>query len=189
MSEGLETVQYYYSHISSVDISNTIIIILSLVILILVFIIKELRKSAENTEEKYKEVLVELGEHRVKVDELTKPIRTEDGQRIKSFIKELVHDKFDYFLYKDILPIYNDGKIPESKTIDNIKNSIYLSITAGLSIKQKKAALDHFSVKGIEMIIHEYVIVLFNKVDYKINLTNGTKVDIDLHSDKISPVV
>jgi hypothetical protein len=83
------------------------------------------------------------------------------------FLDRLIENKYNFHMYTTLIPIYMDNKIPEKKVIHEIKEKIYVSVVGGLSQKTKLSILDFFTEKGIEMYIHERIMVLMNKTDFK----------------------
>jgi len=93
------------------------------------------------------------------------------------FLDRIIKDKFNYHLYNNILPIYLDKKIPEKKFISTIKEKIYVSIVGGFSTGTKKSILKFFTEKGIEIYIHEKIMVHLNQTDFRATNNEGQLSD------------
>ena len=89
---------------------------------------------------------------------------TEDAIK---FLDKLIEDKYNFYMYTVLIPIYLDHKIPEKKIIHDLKEKIYVSVVGGLQIRTKKSILEFFTEKGIEIYIHEKILVHMNKTDFK----------------------
>jgi hypothetical protein len=83
-----------------------------------------------------------------------------------AFMDQLIKDKYTFYLYSELMPIYLDNKIPEKSQIRKIKERIYVSVVGGLTIKTKKSLLDAFTEKGIRIYINEKIMILLNKTDF-----------------------
>ena len=83
------------------------------------------------------------------------------------FLDKIINEKYKYHLYATLMPIYLDKKIPEKKTIGEIKEKIYVSVVGGLTSETKKSILNFFTEKGIEIYIHEKIMVLMNETDFR----------------------
>ena len=79
----------------------------------------------------------------------------------------IVYEKFNYYKYSTLLPIYMDSKVPERKAIHEIKEKIYVSIVGGFTRSIKHSILKFFTEKGIEIYIHEKIMVLMNDTDFR----------------------
>jgi len=88
------------------------------------------------------------------------------AEDVLNFLNKLIHEKFNFYLYSELLPLYQKNKIPENSIITEIKNNIYISITASITSNMKLEILKFFTRKGIEMYIHEKIMLLINKIDY-----------------------
>jgi hypothetical protein len=84
-----------------------------------------------------------------------------------NFLDRIIQEKYKYHLYTSLLPIYLDRKIPEKKLISTLKEKIYVSIVGGLTPETKKSILNFFTEKGIEIYIHEKIMVLMNETDFR----------------------
>jgi len=83
------------------------------------------------------------------------------------FLDNVIKDKFNYHKYSDLFPAYLDNKVPEKKLIHELKNKIYISVVGGLSQNAKNTYLRYFNQKGMEIYIHEKIMILMNETDFK----------------------
>jgi hypothetical protein len=86
---------------------------------------------------------------------------------VLNFLDRFIKDKFNYHLYLELLPIYLDNKIPEKNLIKTLKEKIYVSVVGSLSQSLKKKIMQYYTEKGIEIYIHEKIIVYMNETDFK----------------------
>jgi len=108
------------------------------------------------------------------------------AEEAMNFLDKLIQEKYRFYLYSTMMPIYSNGQIPEKKEVKEIKNKIYLSIIGGLTTETKRSLLNFFTKKGIEIYIHEKIIGLMNETDFKVSNRNieifkntkGKKLDI-----------
>ena len=103
------------------------------------------------------------------------------------FINKITEEKFNFYLFGELLPLYQKSKIPETSVITEIKNSIYLSITASLTSDMKLEILKFFTKKGVEMHIHEKIMLLMNKIDY--TLTSDSKNFNEINPNNIHKIL
>jgi hypothetical protein len=89
------------------------------------------------------------------------------GQDNLNFLDRMIKEKFNYHLYLTLMPIYFDGKIPEKKVIKDLKENIYVTVVGSLSNVVKKEMLRFFTEKGIELYVHERIIILLNETDFR----------------------
>lgn len=101
-----------------------------------------------------------------------------EAQEVLDYLNNLIREKFNYHLHSKLLPLYVSGKIPETKIVKEIKENIYLSVTASISTQLKKIILKYFSPKGIELLIHEKIMTMINEVDFTM-----TKSERDVFKD------
>ncbi len=101
-----------------------------------------------------------------KLEEI-KPVSLVKGQEAIDFIERLIKEKYNYYMYLELLPIYLDHKIPEKNKIKVIKEKIYVSVVGSLTRHVKSEILDFFTEKGIEIFIHEKIIILMNETDFR----------------------
>jgi len=103
------------------------------------------------------------------------------SKSIKNFIIDLVDDRFNYYLYTEILPLYMSNKKLDKTMIQEIKEKIFIEISLFLSKEQKKYISNYFTQKGIQIFIYERVVILINKIDlsfYK-NIDQINEKDVD----------
>lgn len=105
-----------------------------------------------------------------------------------SFLDKIVQEKYKYHLYATLLPIYLDKQIPEKKTISEIKEKIYVSVVGGLTSETKKSILNFFTEKGIEIYIHERIMVLMNETDFR-STEKFTEAFRDIKSKNIDQLI
>jgi len=84
-----------------------------------------------------------------------------------TFLDKIINEKFKFHLYTKLMPIYLDNQIPEKKTINEIKEKIYVSVVGGLTTETKRSILSFFTEKGIEIYIHEKIMILMNETDFR----------------------
>jgi hypothetical protein len=83
------------------------------------------------------------------------------------FLNKIIKEKYNYYMYLDLLPVYIEKKIPEKKLIDKTKNKIYVSVVGSLSRSVKFEILNYFTEKGIEIYVNERIIILMNETDFE----------------------
>lgn len=88
-------------------------------------------------------------------------------QSILDFLDRIIKNKYNFYMYTELMPIYLDQKVPEKRIVSELKEKIYVSVVGGLTIKTKKSILDLFTEKGIEIYIHERIMILMNETDFK----------------------
>jgi len=102
------------------------------------------------------------------------------------FLDRIIQDKYQYYMYLNLLPIYMDRKIPEKKVIQDTKEKIYVSVVGGITLNFKKKILNIFTEKGIEIYINEKIIVLINQTDFaSTNHNEAFKEVSSVNVDKI----
>jgi hypothetical protein len=123
-------------------------------------------------------VNLNLKDARVKIKTLEKNVQQEKidfkyaDDAIK-FLDRIINEKYRYYMYVELIPIYLDKKIPEKKLIQTIKEKIYVSVVGGLTQETKKSILTFFNEKGIEIYIHEKIMILINETDFKASDKSG----------------
>jgi hypothetical protein len=110
------------------------------------------------------------------------------GQETLNFIDRIVKEKYSYHLYLTLMPIYLDRKIPEKKKIQELKEKIYVAVVGSLSVSVKNEVLRFFTEKGIEIYVHERIIILMNETDFK-NAEKFTEAFRDLNANKIDQIM
>ncbi len=98
------------------------------------------------------------------------PIKEVDltrGQVAMDFIDRLIQEKYNYYMYLELLPIYLDRKIPEKNVINKVKEKIYVSVVGSLSVDVKYEMLKFFTERGMEIYVNEKIVVMINRTDFK----------------------
>jgi len=99
-----------------------------------------------------------------------------DAQSAITFLNIMIKEKYNYYNYIKLLPLYNELKIPENKLIQEIKHTIFLNIRGSLSEEITSNLLKYFSRKGLDIYINEKIIVFINQVDYNIKTNQSQKI-------------
>jgi len=106
------------------------------------------------------------------------------------FLDKLITDKYEYYLYKEILPVYV-GNISNKKEKFNkekflqLKEMFFSDINMSLSKNIKIELMNLFTRKGIEIYIHQKFATLFNKTDAKfLNGEEDIKENMFFMTDK-----
>jgi len=91
------------------------------------------------------------------------------GKESVEQLNNLVQEKFNYYLYKDILPVYVSSKTQKFNKEDfkKLKDKFYNDVLISVSPSLKKGLQKSLSPDGIGLLIHEKFGYLFNKVDSK----------------------
>jgi len=93
-----------------------------------------------------------------------------DAQDAKKLLDELIENKFEYYLYKDILPYYVQNatrtKLDKEK-FKELKETFYNDIKMSTSPVVVRRLNYLFTPRGIGLYIHSRFSTLFNKVDSK----------------------
>jgi hypothetical protein len=134
-----------------------IIIIVAFIILILFITIKTVGCLKDKSYKK---------EEEIKATEVP-GVNLDEGQLALNYLDRLIKEKYQYYLYLDLLPIYLDRKIPEKNIISKIKEKIYVSIVGSLTREVKHEILKYFTEKGIEIYVNERIIVYMNETDFQ----------------------
>jgi hypothetical protein len=135
-----------------------VFLLVIIVILIINFIISKIEIK------KIKEENTNLN---LSIDEKSHKIDFKYTQVALDFLDRLIKEKYNFYLYTNLLPIYLDNKIPEKKLVQEIKEKIYVSVVGGLNPDTKKSILTFFTEKGIEIYIHEKIMILMNETDFR----------------------
>jgi len=107
-----------------------------------------------------------------------------DGQDMFKYLDQLIHENFNYYLYSHLLPIYMEGKTPDKKTTNDLKQKIFISIVGSISENMKNRILLYFSEKGIKIYINQKIMVHVNKVDFKAHGETNSFNNIKLNNIK-----
>ncbi len=94
-------------------------------------------------------------------------IDLKQGQAAMDYLERLILAKYNYYMYLELLPIYLDQKIPEKNTVKKVKERIYVSVVGSLTRPVKNEILKYFSEKGIEIFIHEKIMIHMNETDFQ----------------------
>ena len=111
------------------------------------------------------------------------------GQQSIDFLERLIKEKYNYHLYLTLLPIYMDKKIPEKKIIDTTKEKIYVSVVGSLTNQVKTEMLKYFTEKGIEIFIHEKIIILMNETDFKASDSIGQHLFSEIRDHDLKKIL
>ena len=99
-----------------------------------------------------------------------KQLNLDTVNKAKVFLDSLIVDKFEFFLYQDILPVYmaKKKKSPFSNPeFFEIKNNFRKSILGSITPELLEILLTIYSKEGLQLYIIERFTTLFNKVDAK----------------------
>ncbi len=110
------------------------------------------------------------------------------GDKILNFLDRIIKEKYTYHLYLTLMPIYLDRKIPEKKHIQELKEKIYVSVVGSLTSNVKKEVLRFFTEKGIEIYVHERIIILMNETDFR-STEKFTEAFRDLNPSKLDQIL
>jgi len=118
-----------------------------------------------------------------------KGIEPPKAKFIMEFLNDLIKKKYEYYLYKDILPVYIGNEYSKKEKFSKEKflelkefffNDIYMS----LSPEIKNDIITLFSKSGIEIYIHQQFATYFNKTDAKfLNTEEDIKDNMFFMSD------
>ena len=110
---------------------------------------------------------------------------------IMELLDKLISDKYEYYLYKEILPVYI-GNISNKKEKFNkekflqLKENFFSDINMSLSKNIKVELIKLFTREGIEIYVHQKFATLFNKTDAKfLNGEEDIKENMFFMTDKI----
>jgi len=110
------------------------------------------------------------------------------GQDALNFLDRIIKEKYNYHLYLTIMPIYLDRKIPEKKVIKELKEMIYVSVVGSLTSGIKREVLRFFTEKGIELYVHERIIILMNETDFR-SAEKFNEAFRDLNAHKLEKIL
>ncbi len=97
----------------------------------------------------------------------SKGIDLRKGQYSIDYLERLIKEKYNYYMYLELLPIYLDRKIPEKNVIRDVKEKIYVSVVGSITRQVKEEILTFFTEKGIEIFVHEKIVILINETDFR----------------------
>ncbi len=110
------------------------------------------------------------------------------GQDALNFLDRVIKEKYNYHLYLTLMPIYLDRKIPEKKVIKELKEKIYVSVVGSLTSGVKREVLRFFTEKGIELYVHERIIILMNETDFR-SAEKFNEAFRDLNAAKVEKIL
>jgi hypothetical protein len=108
---------------------------------------------------------------------------------VMDFINDLIKRKYEYYLYKDILPVYIGNEFSKKEKFSKerfleLKEFFFNDIFMSLSPEMKKELVSLFSPSGIEIYIHQQFATYFNKTDAKfLNIEEEIKDNMFFMSD------
>ncbi len=103
---------------------------------------------------------------KLELGEIT-PIDFNRGEEAMDFLDRLIRDKYNYYLYLELLPVYLDSRIPERSVIRKIKEKIYVSVVGSLTRSVKLQLLEFFTEKGIEIYVNQKIVIMMNMTDFQ----------------------
>jgi len=131
--------------------------IIFLIVIIFILIYKLIKTKKENNELKNK----------IKSLETKRPndLNIIEMKELKTFLDEIIKDKFNYYLLKSILPKYIAGEKISKKELKELKELFYIDISLLLSKNIKAKYLKYFNKDGLKAYINEKFSFYVNKVD------------------------
>ena len=145
-----------------------ILIIILLIILIPVFIYYKYNKRGEST-----------GLHTFKPKEIdskktqNKNINLQESQLAIKLLNDLINDIFEFYSYKEILPIYYGSKKTSPFTkeeVKDLKDKFTNQVLLTINPQFLKAIQSIYTKEGLLLYIHSKFMTKFNKIDAKFNL-------------------
>jgi len=122
------------------------------------------------------------------VTEIPRPISFKTGQEALDFLDRVIKEKYKFYMYTELYPIYLNNKIPEKTVVQEVKEKIYVSVVGSLSKQVKKEILNFFTERGIEIYTNEKIIILMNETDFSASNLNGNFRDLKPYQvDTIMP--
>ena len=121
--------------------------------------------------------------------ELKKDFVPANSKYVVEFLNDLLKTKFDYYTYKEILPIYIGNETNKKEKFKKekflkLKEFYFKDISMSLSKNIKKELINLFTEQGIEIYIHQYFATHFNKIDAKfLNMEEDVKGNMFFMSD------
>lgn len=104
-------------------------------------------------------------------------------KELKSYLDEILKDKFEYLLINEILPIYYAGKTLDKNKLKELNDDFYFRVSLNLSKEVKYELKKHFNEEGIKFYINEKFINYLNKIDKTMsNKEPGALTNKDLSS-------
>ncbi len=145
-------------------IQNSETIVIVAVVIVIAFIVNFIfdKFKAEDKKEEVVPIEIEIPDPKP-----NKLIDLNEGQDSINFLERLIKEKYNYYMYLELLPIYIEQKIPEKKLIEEVKSKIYANVVGSLTRDVKQELLRFFTDKGIEIYVNEQIIILMNQTDFK----------------------
>jgi len=107
-----------------------------------------------------------------------------------NFLDKIIVEKYKFYMFSTLMPLYLDKQVPEKKIINEIKEKIYVSVVGGLTLETKKSILKFFTEKGIEMYTHEKILVLMNETDIRTSdKLNENFKDKDIRGNRLNVLI
>jgi len=103
------------------------------------------------------------------LDNLNK-IDLNKGEQALKILDNLIDKKFDFYLYKEILPRYLASEVSspfKKDELKKLKDKFYSDIVLSVNKNFKKELLNIYTSEGVGLYVHERFMNLFNKVDSK----------------------
>ena len=158
--------------IQIIEVSVEILILLGL-LLFIIFIFYKLTKNHEHNIKNITENIKKEYEKNNK-----KYINNKYGKEAIDILDKIITDKYQFYLYKYILPVYlgSNKSSPMSKEkFKNIKEQFFIEIMKSVSPNITEALYLIYSTEGLMLYINEKFITLFNKTDSKF-LNSGENI-------------
>jgi hypothetical protein len=153
-----------WNYISNIPITESNTIIFIIISILVVLATTEIISYFKNQFKSKKEIESEKPKE---LPESTKEVDLSRGQMALDYLDRLIKEKYQYYLYLDLLPIYLDRKIPEKNIISKTKEKIYVSIVGSLTRDVKQEILKYFTEKGIEIYVNEKILIYMNETDFQ----------------------
>jgi len=141
-----------------INLLNVSFILLIIIIFILSYTLMKFKK--EN-----KELKNEIKSLETKKSNNLNNLNTSEMKELKTFLDEIIKDKFNYYLLNNILPKYIAGEKISKKEFKELKELFYIDISLLLSKNTKAKYLKYFNKDGLKAYINEKFSFYVNKVD------------------------
>jgi hypothetical protein len=122
---------------------------------------------------------------------IIKSTKSSENKQTLVLLEELIKQKFEFYLYKDILPVYIGNENTKKEKFKKekfmaLKKFFYSDLLNSLSEEQLNEVYKLFTQTGFEIFIHQKFSIAFNKVDAKfLNKEEDLKENMFFMSDKI----
>ena len=130
----------------------------------------------------------EIQKYKNSLEDISCKVDFKYAEDAMKFLDKIIYEKYKYHLYTTLLPIYLDKQIPEKKMISDIKEKIYVSVVGSLTRETKKSILNFFTEKGIEIYIHEKIMVHMNETDFR-STEKFTEAFRDIKSKNVDQLI